>query len=122
MILVYIHTILQPSLHSITIICKPLMDFNAVLMFLNLFNESEKSGKKRGLLSFLSLFRIEFNKFNNTAARMLDSIYHLTLKLLLKNAGPRSAVGNVSGYRCVSDCRSRGREFDPGLVPYFRGD
>ena len=33
-----------------------------------------------------------------------------------------SAVGNVSGYRCVSDCRSRGREFDPGLVPYFRGD
>ena len=37
-------------------------------------------------------------------------------------AGPRSAVGNVSGYRCMSDCRSRGREFDPGPVPYFRGD
>ena len=37
-------------------------------------------------------------------------------------ARPRSAVGNVSGYRCVGDCRSRGREFDPGLVPYFRGD
>ena len=37
-------------------------------------------------------------------------------------AGPRSAVGNVSGYRCVSDCRSRGREFDPGPVPYFRRD
>ena len=36
--------------------------------------------------------------------------------------GPRSTVGNVSGYRCVSDCRSRGREFDPGQVPYFRGD
>ena len=32
------------------------------------------------------------------------------------------AVGNVSGYRCMSDCRSRGREFDPGPVPYFRGD
>ena len=31
--------------------------------------------------------------------------------------GPRSAVGNVSGYRCVSD-----REFDPGPVPYFSGD
>ena len=27
-----------------------------------------------------------------------------------------------SGSRCVSDCRSRGREFDPGPVPYFRGD
>ena len=29
-------------------------------------------------------------------------------------------VGNVSGYRWESDCRSRGREFDPGPVPYFR--
>ena len=36
--------------------------------------------------------------------------------------GPCSAVGNVSGYRCVSDCRSRGREFDPVPVPYCRGD
>ena len=42
--------------------------------------------------------------------------------LITEWAGPRSAVGNVSGYRCVSDCRSRGREFDPGPVPYFRGD
>ena len=40
----------------------------------------------------------------------------------MKTAGPRSAVGNVSGYRCVSDCRSRGREFDHGPVPYFHGD
>ena len=37
-------------------------------------------------------------------------------------AGLRSSVGNVSGFRCVSDCRSRGREFDPGSVPYFHGD
>ena len=37
-------------------------------------------------------------------------------------ARPHSAVGNVSGYRCVSDCRSRGREFNPGPVAYFRGD
>ena len=42
--------------------------------------------------------------------------------LLLLLTGLRSAVGNVSGYRCVSDCRYRGREFDPGPVPYFRGD
>ena len=38
------------------------------------------------------------------------------------STGPGSAVGNVSGYRCVSACNSRGREFDPGPVPYFRGD
>ena len=40
----------------------------------------------------------------------------------MDHTGPRSAVGNVSGYRYVSDCRSRGREFDHGPVPYFRGD
>ena len=49
----------------------------------------------------------------------LLGIYAFVLK---RSTGPRSAVGNVSGYRCVSDCRSRGREFDPGSVPYFRGD
>ena len=32
----------------------------------------------RGLSSILSLFRNEFNKLNNTRARMLDSIYHIT--------------------------------------------
>ena len=36
----------------------------------------------RGLVSILSLFRDEFNKFNNTRARMLDYIYHVTLRLL----------------------------------------
>ena len=35
----------------------------------------------RGLPSILSFFRNEFNKFNNTRARMLDSIYHMTLRL-----------------------------------------
>ena len=37
-------------------------------------------------------------------------------------AGLRSTVSNVSGYRCVTDCISRGCKFDPGQVPYFRGD
>ena len=32
---------------------------------------------------------------------------------------PHSAVGNVSGTRCECDCRSRGREFDLGLVHTF---
>ena len=40
----------------------------------------------------------------------------------VSNARSRSPVGNVSGYRWVSDCRSRGREFVPGPVRYFRGD
>ena len=36
----------------------------------------------RGLPSILSFFRNEFNKFNNTRARMLDFIFHMTLRLL----------------------------------------
>ena len=36
----------------------------------------------RGLQSILSLFRNDFNKFNNTKARILDSIYHMKLGLL----------------------------------------
>ena len=43
---------------------------------LNLLNELRRSDKMRGLSSILSLFRSEFNKFNNTRARMLDSIFH----------------------------------------------
>ena len=49
---------------------------------LNLFNEMRKRDKMRGLPRILSLFRNEFNKFNNTRARMLDSIHHMTLRLL----------------------------------------
>ena len=36
----------------------------------------------RGLPSILSLFRSEFNKFNKTRARILDFIYHMTLRFL----------------------------------------
>ena len=39
-----------------------------------------------------------------------------TISLSLRWAGPHSAVSSVS------DCRSRGHKFDPGQVPYFRGD
>ena len=47
-------------------------------VLLNLLNELGKRDKMRGLPSILSLFRNEFNKFKNTRARMLDSIYHMT--------------------------------------------
>ena len=47
-------------------------------VLLNLINELGKRYKMRGLPSILSLFRSELNKFNNTRARMLDSIYHMT--------------------------------------------
>ena len=49
---------------------------------LNLLNELGERDKMRGLPSILSLFRNEFNTFNITRARMSDSIYHMTLRLL----------------------------------------
>ena len=51
-------------------------------VLLNSLNELGKRVKMRGLPSILSLFRNEFKEFNNTRARMLDSIYHMTLRLL----------------------------------------
>ena len=51
-------------------------------VLLNLLNKLGKSDKMRGLPSILSLFRNKFDKFNNTGAQMLDSIYHMTLKFI----------------------------------------
>ena len=51
-------------------------------VLLNLLNKLGKRDKMRALLSILSLFRNNFNKFNKTRARMTDSIYHMTLRLL----------------------------------------
>ena len=51
-------------------------------VLLNLLNALWKRDKMRGLPSILSPFHNLFNKFYNTGAQMLDSIYHMTLKLL----------------------------------------
>ena len=51
-------------------------------VLLNFLNELTKRYKMRGFLSILSLFRNVFSKFNYTGARMLNSIYHMTLKLI----------------------------------------
>ena len=42
-------------------------------VLLNLLNELGKRDKMLGLSN-------EFNKFNNTGVRMLDYIYHITLR------------------------------------------
>ena len=54
-------------------------------VLLNLLNEFGKRDNMGGLPSILSLFRSKFNKFNNTRAQMLDSVYHRTLKRLKKS-------------------------------------
>ena len=50
-------------------------------VLMNILNEMRKSNKIQGLQRILSLFHNKFNKFNNTRARMLVSIYHMTQKI-----------------------------------------
>ena len=56
-----------------------------------LLNELGIRDKMRGLPSILSLFRNEFNQFNNTRARMLDSIYYMT-KVTVKSHSCRKKL------------------------------
>ena len=51
-------------------------------VLLNLLNSLQKKDKMLGKPRILSLFPSSFNKFNKTRARMLDSIYHMTLQIL----------------------------------------
>ena len=51
----------------------------SVHVLLNILNELGKRDR------ILSLFRNSFNKFNITGAQMLDSIYHMTIKLLFNH-------------------------------------
>ena len=46
-------------------------------VLLILLNDLGKGDKMRGLPSIYSLSSNEFNKFNNTRARMLDPICHM---------------------------------------------
>ena len=52
----------------------------SALVLLNLSKELRKRDKMQSLSSILSLFHNEFNKFNDTGAQMLDSIYHMKLR------------------------------------------
>ena len=63
-------------------------------VLLNLLNELGKRDKMRGLPSILSLFRNEFNKFNNTGARMLYVRFYLSydIKITLKSYFVRKNV------------------------------
>ena len=58
-------------------------------MCLFLLKELGKSEKMQGLTSILLLFCNEFNKFNNTGARMLISVYHIMTLTI------RSGIGIV---------------------------
>ena len=61
------------------------------------------------------LFASTEDRFSLINAQMIKQ--NLTLVIIF--AHKRSHY-NVSGYRCVSDCRSRGCEFDPGPILSWR--
>ena len=72
-------------------------------VLLHLLNELGKRDKMRGLLSILSLFRNELNKFNKTRARMLDLSYGI--KITLKSHFCRKNVILLS--LCTQRCYGR---------------
>ena len=69
-------------------------------VLLNLLNELGKRDKMRGLPSILSLLRNEFNKFNNTRARILDYIYHMTNTLKPDFWGKNVIIFSLCTQRC----------------------
>ena len=74
-------------------------------------------------LIIVCLFQNYKNMWNKrTDAKGKRQSKVVSSKTCYRQTGPRSAVSKVSGYRCETDCRSRGHEFDPRPVPYFRGD
>ena len=50
------------------------------MSLLNLLNELGEKDQMRGFAEHLFCFTNELKEFNNTGARMQDSIYHMTLK------------------------------------------
>ena len=73
-------------------------------VLLNLLSGLGKRDKMRGLPSILSLFCNEFNKFNNTRARMLDSLSY-DIKITLKSHFCRKNVIILT--LCTQRCYGR---------------
>ena len=69
----------------------------------------------KGAASTINMFKPSSIFSDHSDASFVDYFCYLCFTFC-------SAVGNVSNSRYVSDCRSRGCEFNPSLVPYFRRD
>ena len=63
-----------------SLLCDYIEDLTWVHVLLNLFDVLGKKIRREAVLSILSVFPTKFNKFNNTEARMQDSVHHMTLK------------------------------------------
>ena len=70
-------------------------------VLLNLLNKLGKRDQMRAWQTFYLFFRNMFDKFNKTGAEMLDSIYHMSLKLLW------SHIFGVKKAKILSLCTQR---------------
>ena len=103
--------------------CRELHKKNFLLLFL--CSNQYRAGRVYGLYVYYMTGAPEGSTESGTGKagiRSCDPCFtsHSTYPLHHGSTVPRGTVGNVSGNRYQSDCRSRGREFDPGPVPYFR--
>ena len=69
-------------------------------VLLNLLNELGKRDKMRGLPSILSLFCNEFNKFNNTRARMLYLSYGIKITMISHFCRKNVIILSLCTQRC----------------------
>ena len=84
------------------------------------------SGAMCNFLQIYAQFIFEFHyciksvsqAFNSHVSTSTNPCTSKAINVLLMT-GPHSTVGNVSSYRWGSDCKSRGREFDPALSHTF---
>ena len=67
-------------------------------------------------MELYGLFQVHTEKIQKEAEKDILSLICETYTV--------SIQGHIAQSDCryMSDCRSRGCEFDPGLVPYFHGD
>ena len=68
-------------------------------VLLNLLNEMGKEIKCEACRAFLSLYRNEFNKFNNTRARMLSPSYTVTIQAPIHHDFSRFETDGKIGMR-----------------------
>ena len=73
----------------------------------------------RGLPIILSLFRNELNKFNDTRAQMLDSIYHMTNTLKSHFWCKNVIILSLSAQRCYGHHNVSRKSIKPLVVYRF---
>ena len=76
---------------------------------------------KKELIHNFTLLKLCQSRPELPRSKLTWTAFEYTQQTYKADTRLRSVVGSLSGCRYVSDCKSWGREFDHGPVPYFRG-